>query len=94
MIWIFTLFSLSLFRIPESIATPYSVNTKGGVLRPPQLDLPIWNSKLSNSSFVSWNKVIREPGDVLFNRLIQVSGRDIIKFCQILIQHHLCIPDQ
>ena len=58
--WMFTLIVLSLCSTPDSIAIPCSVKALGGVRRPPQVDLPIWNSKFSNSSFVSWN--MKSPG--------------------------------
>jgi hypothetical protein len=49
----------------DSIATPCSVKALGNLRIPPQLDVPIWNIKVSNSSFVSWN--INSPGNLTMN---------------------------
>jgi|GEM_PF-6027636 len=40
-----------LLSTPDSIATPCSVKTLGSFLVPPQLDVPKWNFKFSNSFF-------------------------------------------
>jgi len=37
-----TAIALSLFKTPESIATPCSVKTNGNFLVPPQLDVANW----------------------------------------------------
>jgi len=55
MIWIFTLIATSLDSTPDNIATPSSVNAYGGVRLPPQLEIPIWNIKLSKHLFKSLN---------------------------------------
>jgi len=52
---IFTFTARLLRSTLESMATPCSVNTRGAFLVPPQLDVPNWNIKLSNSSPVRWN---------------------------------------
>lgn len=45
----------SLFRMPDSMATPCSVKAKGIFLIPPQLDVTICDFKFSNSALFSWN---------------------------------------
>ena len=67
MIWIFTWTALLLCKTPESMATPSWVNAKGKYRLPPHLEVPKWNLKFSNSSFVSWN--IKSSGNQLLLRL-------------------------
>jgi len=55
MIWMLTRTARSLRSTLESIATPCSVKTRGGVRVPPQLALPEWNLKSSNSALLSLN---------------------------------------
>ena len=54
-IWIFTDIARSLCNAPDNISTPCSKKAFGSFRRPPQLDVPNWNIKLSNSSFVTWS---------------------------------------
>jgi len=53
MISMFTCAARGLRRTLESIATPCSVNARGGFRVPPQLDVPDWNIKLLRSPALS-----------------------------------------
>jgi len=55
MISTFTCTARMLRSTLDSIATPCSVNARGRFRVPPQLDLPKWNIKFSNSAAVNWN---------------------------------------
>ena len=66
-IWILTAIARSLFNIPDNIATPCSVKAYRKLRVLPQLDLPNWNSRFSNSSAISWNT--KSSGNRLMFRL-------------------------
>ena len=49
----------NLLCIDDSIETPCSVNACGrDLLSPPQLEVPFWHFKFSNSSLVNWNSYL------------------------------------
>ena len=56
-----------LLRTLESIATPCSVKARGEYRRPPQLEVPKWNLKFSNSSTSNLN--IKSSGKRFILRL-------------------------
>ena len=57
---VFTIIARSLFRIPESIATPSWVKANGKYLLPPLFEVTFWH--LKNSSRVSLN--IKSSGNL------------------------------
>jgi hypothetical protein len=97
MMAILTCTARSLVSTLEGIATPYSVNAKGGFLTPirSRLDITICDFQSSISSVVSWNmKSGGEAIDVTSNGLIQSSCFDLVQRGEVAILHYLAAADE
>ena len=79
---LFTSMAISLFRTPDSIASPCSVKAWGRnfvYLPLPTSKIPIWNLRESHSTFVNWN--IKSDGKRLINVMCQKAPTSLFLIC-------------